>query len=161
MVAISRPSAHSVTPPSSDPPGIAFYNGSWKDVLAEAKRQNKPIFLDLYTSWCPPCGRMAREAFPNPKVGEKYNARFINYQVNAEFGPGIDLARAYAVASYPTVLYIAPNGELMQRSVGYTGINGLLTQADMALAIPKLRKYLARGAKAARAYSDSLRRLNE
>jgi thiol:disulfide interchange protein len=141
--------------------GVTFFAGSWPEALAEAKRQNKPLFLDLYTSWCPPCGRMAREAFPNARVGEKYNARFVNYQVNAEYGAGIDLARTYGVASYPTVLYIAPNGELMQRSVGYTGINGLLTQADMALAIPKLRKYLARGAKAARAYQDSLRRLEE
>ncbi|MBC3786810.1 thioredoxin family protein [Spirosoma utsteinense] len=140
------------------PAGVTFFAGSWQAALAEARLQNKPIFLDVYTTWCPPCRRMAREAFPNAKVAEKYNARFVNYQINAEFGEGADLARTYAVGSYPTLLFIAPNGELVQRSVGYTGINGMLTLADMALAIPKLRRYLAKGARAAKISADSLRR---
>ena len=140
---------------AQSPAGIQFFTGSWYDALAEAKRQNKPLFVDVYANWCPPCRRMAREAFPDAKVGGKYNARFINYRVDAELRGGIEVARAYAVTSYPTLLYVAPNGELIQRSVGYGGINGLLTQADMALAIPKLRRYLV---KAARANADSLRR---
>lgn len=140
---------------AQSPAGIQFFSGSWQQALAEAKRQNKPLFVDVYANWCPPCRRMAREAFPDAKVGEKYNARFINYRVDAELGAGTDLARSYAVTSYPTLLYVAPNGELMQRSVGYGGISGLLTQADMALAIPKMRRYLA---KAAKASADSLRR---
>lgn len=137
------------------PTGVQFFVGSWKAALAEAKRQNKPLFVDVYANWCPPCRRMAREAFPDAKLGEKYNARFINYRIDAELGEGTDIARSYAVTSYPTLLYVAPNGELMQRSVGYGGTNAMLTQADMALAIPKLRRYLA---KAARATADSLRR---
>lgn len=143
------------------PAGVIFFTGSWQAALSEAKRQNKPIFLDVYTTWCPPCRRMAREAFPNARLAEKYNARFINYQINAEFGEGAELARTYAVGSYPTLLFIAPNGELVQRSVGYTGINGMITLADMALAIPKLRRYLAKGAKAARISADSLRHETE
>ena len=127
---------------AQSPTGVQFFAGSWQAALTEAKRQNKPLFVDVYTTWCPPCRRMDREAFPNAKVGETYNARFINYKMNAEFGEGADVARSYAVASYPTALYIAPNGELMQRSVGYGGINALITQANMALAIPKMRRYL-------------------
>ena len=140
---------------ADEPAGIQFFTGSWQQALAEAKRQNKPLFVDVYANWCPPCRRMAREAFPSAKVGVKYNTRFINYRIDAELGAGVDLARSYAVTSYPTLLYVAPNGELMQRSVGYGGINALLTLADMALAIPKLRQYLA---KAAMANADSLRR---
>ncbi len=41
--------ARSATPPT-DEVGIAFFKGSWKDVLAEAKRQNKPVFVDIYTT---------------------------------------------------------------------------------------------------------------
>lgn len=137
------------------PAGVQFFAGSWKDALTEAKRQNKPLFVDVYANWCPPCRRMAREAFPDAKVSERYNARFINYRIDAEMGEGVGIARSYAVASYPTLLYVAPNGELMQRSVGYGGTNAMLTLADMALAIPKLRRYLA---KAAKATADSLRR---
>ncbi|MVM38620.1 DUF255 domain-containing protein [Spirosoma sp. HMF3257] len=128
-----------------EPTGITFFKGSWKDVLAEAKRQNKPVFVDIYTSWCPPCKRMAKEAFPNPKVGTKFNVHFINYQLDAEQGEGVQVAKQYAVASYPTALYMAPNGTLVHRAVGYSGINGMIDQADHMLALPLLRTTIAKG----------------
>lgn len=126
--------------PADEPTGIRFFTGSWAQVLAEAKRQNKPLYVDFYTTWCPPCKRMAREAFPNPQIGEKFNARFINYQLNAEYGEGLALAKRYAVASYPTALYVTPTGEIVHRSVGYAGIKSMLEQADLVLTMPKMRR---------------------
>jgi thiol-disulfide isomerase/thioredoxin len=125
---------------ADEPTGIRFFSGSWQDVLAEAKRQNKPVFVDFYTSWCPPCRRMAREAFPNAAVGVKFNKHFINYQVNAEVGEGFNLAKRYAVQSYPTALFLIPTGELIHRAVGYGGIKAMLLQADMVLDMPKVRR---------------------
>ena len=133
--------------PTNEPPGVTFFKGTWKDALAEAKRQNKPIFLDVFTTWCPPCKRMAKEAFPNARVGTKFNVHFINYQLDAEKGEGIAIAKQYAVASYPTALYIAPNGELVHRSVGYGGVNAMIDQADLVLAIHQLKITLAKGDK--------------
>jgi len=133
--------------PTDGPAGVTFFKGSWKDALAEAKRQNKPIFLDVFTSWCPPCKRMAKEAFPNARLGTKFNTHFINYQADAEKGEGIALAKHYAVASYPTALYIAPEGGLVHRSVGYGGVSAMINQADLVLAIPPLKATLAKGDK--------------
>lgn len=129
---------------AEEPTGVQFFRGSWQQALAEAQRQNKPLYVDFYTTWCPPCQRMAREAFPNRQVGEKFNARFINYQLNAEYGEGLDLAKRYAVISYPTALYVTPNGEVVHRSVGYAGVSAMLQQADLVLAMPKLRRSLSR-----------------
>lgn len=120
--------------PTDEPPGVTFFKGSWKEALAEAKRQNKPIFLDVFTTWCPPCKRMAKEAFPNARIGAKFNVHFINYQLDAEKGEGIAIAKQYAVASYPTALYITPDGGLVHRSVGYGGVNAMMDQADLVLA---------------------------
>ncbi|MFD2571746.1 thioredoxin family protein [Spirosoma soli] len=127
---------------ADEPVGIRFFTGSWTDVLAEAKRQHKPIYVDFHTTWCPPCRRMAREAFPNPQVGEKFNEHFVSYQVDAELGEGFTLARQYAVSSYPTALFITPEGELVHRAVGYGGVNAMLKQADMVMAMPKMRRSL-------------------
>jgi thiol-disulfide isomerase/thioredoxin len=124
----------------NEPTGIQFFSGSWQQVLAEAKRQNKPIFIDFYTNWCPPCRRMNLEAFPNADIGIKFNEHFINYQVNAEIGEGFTLAQRYAVASYPTALYLLPTGELVHRGVGYGGVKAMLKQADMVLAMPQVRR---------------------
>ncbi len=118
---------------AEDPTGIKFFTGSWKEVLAEAKRQNKPVFVDIYTTWCGPCKLMAKEAFPNPKVGEKFNTSFISYQIDAEKGEGIDVAKKYAVDAYPTSLYVSASGDLIHRAVGYGGIKGMMDEAEKAL----------------------------
>ena len=34
--------------------GIEFFHGSWEEALAEAKKQEKPIFVDAFTTWCGP-----------------------------------------------------------------------------------------------------------
>ena len=125
---------------ADEPTGIQFFSGSWQQLLAEANRQNKPLFVDVYTTWCPPCRRMVREAFPNAAVGAKFNKHFISYQLNAEVGEGIELAKRFAVQSYPTALYLLPTGELVHRSVGYGGVNALLTQADLVLGMAKFRR---------------------
>ncbi|WP_460915096.1 thioredoxin family protein [Spirosoma areae] len=130
---------------AQEPTGIRFFSGSWPDVLAEAKRQNKPVFVDFYTTWCPPCRRMAREAFPNETVGAKFNDHFINYQVDAEAGEGFRLAKQYAVASYPTALYLIPSGEIVHRGVGYAGVVAMVKQADMVLSMPQVRRAKRKG----------------
>src|ERR671933_1693692 len=134
----------SITNKADEPLGIRFFSGSWQEALAEAKSQHKPLYVDFHTSWCPPCRRMAREAFPSPKVGDKYNATFISYQLDAELGEGVDLARQYSVSSYPTSLFITPEGEVVHRAVGYGGIDAMIRQADIVLSMPKMRRSLAK-----------------
>ena len=34
--------------------GVIFEKGTWKEVLEKANRENKIIFVDIYTSWCGP-----------------------------------------------------------------------------------------------------------
>ncbi len=77
---------------------------------------------------------MAKQAFPDAKVGEKFNANFINYQIDAEKGEGIDVAKKYAVNAYPTSLYVSGNGDLIHRAIGYGGIKGMMDEADKAVA---------------------------
>ena len=31
--------------------GILFKEGNWKEIQEMARQENKPIFLDVYTSW--------------------------------------------------------------------------------------------------------------
>lgn len=71
--------------------GIKFENGSWKEVLEKAKQSNKPIFVDVYTSWCGPCKKMSKEIFVLPEVGKTYNSNLICYGIDAEKGYGIEI----------------------------------------------------------------------
>lgn len=113
--------------------GVRFFHGSWSQVMAEARRQNKPIFVDVYTTWCGPCKLMAAQAFPNARVGEKMNANFISYKIDAEKGEGSIIAKRYGVQAFPTSLFIGSDGRLIRRTLGYSGIDTFLAEAQRAL----------------------------
>ena len=51
---------------------------------AKAKKENKLVFVDCYTQWCGPCKKMARDIFPDAKVGEYMNAKFVNLKIDME-----------------------------------------------------------------------------
>ncbi|WP_460571828.1 thioredoxin family protein [Flaviaesturariibacter terrae] len=99
--------------------GIRFVeNKKWKEILALAKSQHKPIFLDAYASWCGPCKRMKESVFPQSMVGDLYNAKFINVKMDMEEGEGIALARELNIEAYPTFFFLNEKGELLHKSVG-------------------------------------------
>lgn len=98
--------------------GIAFFSGSWSEALQEAKKQNKLIFVDVYTDWCGPCKVMDKYVFPLKEVGDLYNQLFINYKINAEKGEGIEIAKKYGIRAYPTFLFTDGEGYLIEKIEG-------------------------------------------
>lgn len=123
--------------------GIKFFEGSWKEILAEAKAQNKPIFIDIYTTWCGPCKQMSKNIFPLDNVGEKFNSLFINYKIDAEKGEGIELAKKYNVEAYPTYLFVDANESLLYKSIGSMPAEKFIAEADLAIASLKDEKPLS------------------
>jgi len=113
--------------------GIVFEKGTWKQVLAKAKLTNKPIFVDVYTTWCEPCKKMSNEVFPLPEVGTEYNTNYICYKIDAEDGEGIDLKKKYEVKSYPSYLFITPNGTLFSIAVGSMPVDNFIEVSKTAL----------------------------
>lgn len=100
---------------------------SFAEVKKMAKAQKKIIFIDFYTKWCGPCKAMDAEVFSKPSVGDYYNAKFVNFKVDAEEGEGIDLAELFEVSAYPTFIYTDANGKPMPEAV----ITGSRSAQDM------------------------------
>jgi len=100
--------------------GIKFEETPFKNLLEKAKKENKLVFLDAYTTWCGPCKLMAKNIFPQQEVGEYFNASFVNAKIDMEKGEGLEIAKKYGVKSYPTYLFINGDGEEVHRSLGYT-----------------------------------------
>lgn len=99
--------------------GIIFFEGSWEDVLAEAQKTNKPIFLDAYASWCGPCKKMNKEVFPQASVGNYFNDKYISVKIDMEKGEGPELAKKYGVKVYPTFLFINGEGDALHKAAGF------------------------------------------
>ncbi|PJA08719.1 MAG: thioredoxin [Flavobacteriales bacterium CG_4_10_14_0_2_um_filter_32_8] len=99
--------------------GIQFNKGTFNEVLQQAKKENKLIFIDIYASWCGPCKRLKSGTFSDVEVGKLYNQKFINAAFDGEKGEGIILAQKYGVRSYPTLLFVDSNGNIVVRTGGY------------------------------------------
>ncbi len=97
---------------------IQFTEGSWQSVKDKAKAENKLIMVDAFADWCVPCKMMAKDVFTKPEVGEFYNSTFINYQIDAEKGEGVDFAKEYQIEFYPTILYIDGSGKVVEKKIG-------------------------------------------
>src|SRR5680860_972774 len=106
---------------------INFREGSWDEILEMAKTENKPVFVDAYTTWCGPCKRMSSQIFPQPTVGDFFNDNFINAKIDMEKGEGPSIQNMYSVTAYPTLLFIDSNGELLHKAVGYQNADKLLS----------------------------------
>jgi len=113
--------------------GIQFIEANWTKVLAEAKKQNKLIFLDAYASWCGPCKMLKRNTFPNKEAGEFFNKNFINVAIDMEKGDGPELGAIFRVTAYPTLIIADADGNIITYTQGYVnpkqliefGIHGL------------------------------------
>ncbi len=113
--------------------GIAFFEGTYEQALVEAKAQGKLIFVDAYAVWCGPCRRMSADVFPREDVGKTFNESFISLKIDMERGQGLSFGKLFPVSSYPTLLFISPEGDLVQRVIGAQAPDNLIKQAQLAL----------------------------
>ncbi len=111
--------------------GIRFEHGlTWEQVKAKAKRENKYIFVDCFTTWCGPCKFMSGSIFPLKEVGDYFNSRFLSVklqldttrqdseEVKSWHATGQQLAKEFKVRGYPTFLFLDPDGRPVHRLVG-------------------------------------------
>ncbi|SER87919.1 thioredoxin family protein [Pedobacter rhizosphaerae] len=126
--------------------GIQFRHfESWDQVLTQAKKEQKFIFVDVYTTWCVPCKMMSMEIFPREDVGTFMNKNFISIKVQMDSSksdpPGIkqwyaDAAKIkalYNIRNYPTLLYFDPAGNQVHRTVGQSGADEFIQNSADAL----------------------------
>lgn len=113
--------------------GIQFFEGSFEEALAQAKAQDKKVFVDFHTSWCVYCQKMAKEAFPDEKVGLYFNRKFVSLKIDAE-APGMkEIADKYQVKAFPTLVILDASGEEVVSAEGGMTAEQLLNWAKTEL----------------------------
>lgn len=91
--------------------GIEFFDGTWEEAIAEAKKQEKILFVDAYAAWCGPCKRMAKTVFTQKPVGDFYNANFINVKLDYEKREADVFRKDFQVSAFPTLFFIDYDGK--------------------------------------------------
>lgn len=103
---------------------------SFAEIKDKAAKEDKMIFVDVYTTWCGPCKYMAQEIFTQKKVGDFFNKNFVNVAVQTDtskkdnenikkwYKDAKMIAEYYDVSSYPTFLFLNAKGELIHTIKG-------------------------------------------
>lgn len=117
--------------------GIQFHKGSFEEVLKEAKKENKIIFIDVYATWCGPCKMLKATTFSDNKVGDFFNEKFINIAIDGETPEGKIIAKKYKVRGYPTMIFINEEERIIAKTSGYHNAKQLISLGNEVLEIKK------------------------
>ena len=89
-----------------------------KAAFAEAKKQDKPIFLSIGYSACHWCHVMNQESFTDPDIAAYLNEHFICIKVDREERPDVDTVYMSAVqilndghGGWPMSVFLLPDGQ--------------------------------------------------
>jgi thioredoxin-related protein len=122
---------------------ILEMTGSWKEVLAKAKQQNKLIFVDCYFTGCHPCAQMDKEVFPNARVKKELSENFVGIKIDVfkeKLGDTINMK--YGVSGFPTFLILNEKGELLSMFSGYKDAGLLINNLEEAKSMNKRNESL-------------------
>ena len=113
--------------------GIEFEHGTFSEALAKAKKENKVVFVDCYTTWCGPCKYLAKNVFTQKEVGDFFNKNFVNVKMDMESEAGKPLMSRYQVSAFPTLLWLDGDGNIQHKTMGAGDANSLIATATLAL----------------------------
>jgi uncharacterized protein YyaL (SSP411 family) len=94
---------------------VAWYEWG-EDAFAQARKENKPILLDVGAVWCHWCHVMDRESYENPATAAIINQFFIPVKVDRDERPDVDARYQSAVSAvsgqggWPLTGFLTPDG---------------------------------------------------
>src|SRR6476661_7579981 len=88
-----------------------------EEAFALAKRENKPILLDIGAVWCHWCHVMDRESYEDPEIAQIVNERFVAVKVDRDERPDIDSRYQVAIQAisgqggWPLTAFLTSEGK--------------------------------------------------
>ena len=88
-----------------------------EEAFAEARRENKPMLLDIGAVWCHWCHVMDRESYEDPAIAAIVNEHFVAVKVDRDERPDIDSRYQAAVQAvsgqggWPLTAFLTPDGK--------------------------------------------------
>ncbi len=139
--AVFTPAIYSVGAPAAvveaaqAPDAVITRIGSGEATSIAALSSERPLYLNFWASWCPPCvGEMPHIDMLYKKYGEKMNFACVsvdsseaearafydkaNLSVPLFYGDEVAISRAYDIQAIPVSILVAPGGEIIATHIG-------------------------------------------
>jgi thiol:disulfide interchange protein DsbD len=118
-------------------PGDDLWVTRFEQGMALASEGQKPVLLDFYADWCPPCMELDKRTFSQPEV-RNLAENFVMVKVDCSYDDENCQAATsqYEVVGWPTVLFLYPDGEVIPQVNligGFAGKEKMLELMNRAL----------------------------
>ena len=85
--------------------------------LKRAQHEKKPILIDFFGIWCPPCNQMDARIFKSAKFAKAADG-FIKLKLDVDKPESWPLKSRYKIEGYPTTIFANANGDELERILG-------------------------------------------
>lgn len=110
----------------------SVFSSDVRAVFSSAKKEKRPIIIDFFGIWCPPCNELDETVFETTDFIEQ-SKNFKLLKVDADKKTSWKLKDKYKVGGYPTVVFTDPNGAELYRIVGYRNLKEFLQVMELVL----------------------------
>jgi thioredoxin-related protein len=121
------PSSAAVSKSASADETPAFHAVAFEVACQQAQQDGKIVMVDFYTPRSRPCKMLERKTWRDAAVRDWLRARTVPLKIDAEKQK--ELAARYRVEACPTILFLKPDGNEMDRLVGFIEPDDFLKNA--------------------------------
>ena len=100
---------------------ISVNGNSIQESIEKATETGKPIMMYFYNDWCDTCNQLKTYTFRNQHIID-LAAKFVCIEINPENTEdplNIELQKQYNVTSVPMILFLDPDGGIIEKYSGY------------------------------------------
>jgi thiol-disulfide isomerase/thioredoxin len=114
------------------PAGIDWYPGDVDAAFAQAKADNKPLYLYWGAEWCPPCAQIKSTIF-NRREFQERSKLFVPVYLDGDTPGAQKQGERFGVIGYPTMILFRPDGTEITRLPGGVDVAKYASVLDVAL----------------------------
>lgn len=112
--------------------GIPWIENTLDPALRQAKVKKEPLLVYFHTSWCSWCIELDNKVFSDEDVIER-SGDFVTIRIDGDLPQSAaDLGR-YTVSSYPTILVLSSDGNVLGRLAAFRPATAFLEFLDASL----------------------------
>ncbi|MBC7397753.1 MAG: thioredoxin family protein [Bdellovibrionales bacterium] len=82
---------------------FGFWDNDPESAIKEAVKTHRPIFIDFYGIWCPPCNLFSETVFPKAKFRNAAKS-WVLLKMDADRPESFDLKSHFKIGGYPTLI---------------------------------------------------------